>query len=360
MNTEDLYLTPIIKVIGNRCNLRCGYCFYHNLDQTSGKRMSLKLLVSFMHQHIKLVHGNLSFIWHGGEPLLAGLDFFEEVVRLQKLLVPKDRPVRNSIQTNATLINDEWATFFKNNNFGVGVSLDGDEESHNRFRVTNTGLGTFNNVMRGIRILKEHNIRLSVIQTITQANACRVKENFRFFTDNINLNSFGINPYLDLQESNEHMSGQSLSNDVLTQIMKEYINLWLELDDANLRVREIDANLAGLHKRRACNCSFNGTCHAFYSVNHDGRIYPCDRLSGSDELCFGTLTRNTLKEILHSKKWQSFISMTRKLPSDCVLCKWKNSCNNGCTAHRIGGIDGKYFFCKSRKEVFDHLCARDK
>lgn len=173
MNTKNLYLTPIVKVVGNYCNNRCGYCFYHGLDQASHKRMSFELLESFMRQHVKLVPGNLSFIWHGGEPLLAGLDFFQEVVRLQRLLVSQDRSVRNSVQTNGTLITDEWAVFFRENKFGVGVSLDGEVESHDRFRVTHTGRGTFNNTMRGIKILRKHGIKLSVIQTVTHANVCR-------------------------------------------------------------------------------------------------------------------------------------------------------------------------------------------
>ena len=360
MSTKKLYLTRIIKVVGSGCNLRCSYCFYHNLDQTPCKRMSFELLESFIRQHVQLVSGNLSFIWHGGEPLIAGLEFFREVMRLQKILIPHNRSVRNSIQTNATLITDEWAVFFKKNNFGVGVSLDGNEESHNRFRLTKAGQGTFNNVIRGIRILQEHGIKLSVIQTITKANVYLAEKDFQFFVGNANLNSFGINPYLDLSGLNRCMRGQDLSNDDLTQIMKKYVGQWLERDEKELRIREVDAYLAGLHKKRACNCSFNGTCHAFYTVNHDGRIYPCDRLSDDDKFCFGTLAEHTLKEILYGKKWQSFISQTRKLPSDCTLCKWKDACNNGCTAHRSGGIDGKYFFCKSRKEVFDHLCAKDK
>jgi uncharacterized protein len=356
MNTEkNLYLTPIVKVVGDYCNNHCGYCFYHGLDQTSRKRMSFEVLELFIRQHVELVHGNLSFIWHGGEPLLAGLDFFWEVIRLQKLLVPQSRLVRNSIQTNGTLITDEWAKFFKENNFGVGVSLDGDAESHDLFRITHAGHGTFNNTVRGIKILQKHGVELSVIQTITQANACCAEKNFRFFTDGIGLSSFGINPYLNLSKSNEYMKGQSLSNDVLTQTLVRYIDLWLERDDEALRVREIDSHLSGLYKKRARNCSFNGSCHAFYTVNYDGCVYPCDRLSGNGEFCFGTLAEQTLREILHTKKWQDFMCKTRKLPDDCTLCKWKDSCNNGCTAHRIGGVDGKYYFCQSRQDVFAYL-----
>ena len=357
MNANKLHLTPIIKVVGNYCTNRCGYCFYHNLNQTSHKRMNLELLKSFIRQHIELTHGGLSFIWHGGEPLLAGIDFFREVIRLQKLLVPSGRPIRNSIQTNGILITEKWATFLKENDFKVGISLDGNMESHNQFRLTHTGRGTFDSTLRGIRILRKYGIKLSVIQTITQANICRIEEDFKFFVDDMSFNSFGINPYLDILGSNKYMDGQSLSNDMLTQIFKKYIDLWIKRNDRTLRIREVDNFLSGLYGRRACTCSFNGSCHTFYTVDYDGSIYPCDRLSGENDFCFGTLANQTLQEILYAEKWQNFICRTRKLPDDCISCEQKNSCNNGCTAHRIGNIDGKYFFCKSRKEVFAYLSS---
>jgi len=118
--------------------------------------------------------------------------------------------------------------------------------------------------------------------------------------------------------------------------------------------------LAGLYEKRARNCSFNGSCHEFYAVNYDGRVYPCDRLSGDDEFCLGALANQNLREILFAKKRQDFICKTRKLPDDCVSCGWKDSCNNGCTAHRVNGVDGKYYYCKSRCDVFGYLRGRIK
>lgn len=352
---ENWQLTPIIKVAGNYCNNQCSYCFYRNLNQTSRKRMSFELLESFIRQHTELVFGNLLFIWHGGEPLLAGLDFFHEIIRLQKLLIPEDRKVRNSIQTNGTLVTEEWAAFFRENDFKVGVSLDGDEKSHNRFRITHAGHGTFDKTLRGINILRKHDIRVSVIQTVTEANACRAEENFEFFIKNAGLTSFSVNPFFDSSDSNQYMVGQSLSNDRLTQVMKKYIDLWIKRNDSALRIREVDNYLAGLHNKRAGTCSFSGACHMFYTVDYDGSVYPCDRLSGDSRFCFGTLANQTLQEMLHEKKWQDFRRETRELPVGCISCQWKNSCNNGCTAHRIGNVNGKYFFCESRKEVFTYL-----
>jgi len=356
--TRSLFLTPIIKVVGDYCNNRCGYCFYHNNNQTIDKQMSLGVLESFLRQHIALVSGNLSFIWHGGEPLLIGLDFFKKIVSLQAELTSGKRLIRNSVQTNGTLITEEWAEFFKRNSFGVGVSLDGDSESHNLFRIDHNGQGTFSNTIRGIKILQKYGIKLSIIQTLTQANSNRVEQNLDFFVDKAQLSSLCINPYLDIDGNNKDMIGQSLSNDQLTQSMRKYIDFWFDRDDAKLRIREIDACLSGVFGRRARNCSYNGSCHSFYTLGHDGSVYPCDRLSGDSRFCFGKLSQKSLEEILTERKRKAFTQKSRKLPNDCILCELKNSCNNGCTAHRIGGAEGKYFFCQSRKEV--HAYLRDK
>lgn len=355
MHIENLYITPIIKVVGDYCNNRCGYCFYHNLDQKLPRKMSNDVLEMFIRQYAEVVNGPLSFVWHGGEPLLAGLDFFREIIRLQDFIISKERSIRNSIQTNGTLITDEWAVFFKENRFGVGVSLDGDKEDHNRFRINHTGCGTFDNTVRGIKILQKYGIKPSIIQTVTKANVNHASKNFKFFVEEIGLDSFGINPYLDLSESNKSMNGQSLSNDSLTELLVGYTNLWLERDDKSLRVREIDSHLSGLFDKRARNCTFNDSCRAFCSIDYDGKVFPCDRLSGDHNFCLGTLTEKPLKEIFFSEKWRDFACKTQELPEDCTSCEWKHSCNNGCTAHRVGGINGKYYFCQSRRDIFSYL-----
>ncbi len=353
------YLTPIVKIVGDFCNNRCGYCFYNNLDQISPHRMSLKMLESFIRQHAELVEGDIVFIWHGGEPLLAGIGFFREIIRLQKKHIEPSRIVRNSIQTNATLINEKWGSFFEEHSFSVGVSLDGDKKSHDLFRVSSTGRGTFDRTIRGIEMLRKHGIEPRVIQTVTSATAGNAYEDFAFFVDVLGLHNFSINEYADIDGLNAHMIGQSLSNDDFARLIIQHIDLWLERDNEMLRIREIDNFMTGPCNGMPKKCSFSGMCATlFYAVNYDGKVYPCDRLSGRADMCFGSIAEQPLGEILFGERRQKYANMVKAPNPDCTDCEWTRVCNNGCTSQRIGGIDGKFYYCEARKAVFTYL--RDK
>lgn len=225
-------MVPIIKVVGDFCNLRCTYCFYHTRDQQTYHVMKKDLLERFLAQYMDLFGGNLMFIWHGGEPLLAGRNFFENVVVTQaRLHRSHHSSVVNLIQTNATLVDEQWARFFKEHEFRVGVSLDGDAESHDRFRKKYDGQGSFEEVRRGIEILRHHGLEPGIIQTLTHETIPRVREDFRFFTDILGAKGWGTNHYLDLQKMNERMSEQTITPQELTEYLKALIDLWLEEDN---------------------------------------------------------------------------------------------------------------------------------
>lgn len=174
-------VVPIIKVVGDFCNLRCRYCFYNTEDQLTSRIMSDELLDKFLEEYIRLFTNDIMFIWHGGEPLLAGLSFFQKIVNLQTKYRKSHQIIKNNIQTNATLINDDWAKFFKAHNFRVGVSLDGDKKSHDFFRINNAGHGSFDQAIKGIEILRRYGIEPGIIQTITRGHLNRVREDFIFF-----------------------------------------------------------------------------------------------------------------------------------------------------------------------------------
>lgn len=346
---------PIIKVVGDFCNLRCRYCFYHTRDQSIPHRMSDWLLEKFIAEYMELFPGRLYFIWHGGEPLLAGLQFFEKVVELQKKYRKEGQTVENAIQTNATLINDEWAEFFKVHNFRVGVSLDGDKESHDRFRLNYGGKGSFDLVMRGIEILRKHGIEPGVIQVLTQANVTRAREDFHFFANIFGLKRWAVNEFLDIERINQAMLDQSITNEELTSYLKTVIDMWLEQDDANLWTREIENFMAGVIGKRAPSCTFNGACTGYFCLEYDGRVYPCDRLSTRSDFLFGDLSKQSLLDILNSPARLKYVEDANSLHPDCASCEWQKACHNGCTANRIGGPRGKYYYCATRKAIFSYL-----
>lgn len=351
-------MIPIIKIVGNSCNLRCDYCYYHRTNQSLRSFMSYDLLEMFLTQYMELFKGRLIFIWFGGEPLLAGISFFNKIIEIQAKLVDKNQEIQNHIQTNATLINHEWARFLKKYKFRVGVSLDGDKESHDRFRKMNNGNGSFENVMRGIKILHEHGIYPGIIQTITADNLKRSEENFSFFTETLCIKKWGTNIYNDIRSENKVMFGQSITNDQLISFLTKQIDLWLKQKDSSLVIREVEDRIFPIFGKMAKTCTSNGSCARYFCVEQDGNIYPCDKSSGQQDLLLGDLSKQSLVEILKGDARISYVHKVNTLPIECLSCQWQKACGNGCSMQRSNGVGGKYYFCEVQKIVFPYLKSK--
>ena len=348
-------MTPIIKVVGDYCNLKCLYCFYFTKDQGCKKVMRLELLEKFIQQYHSIFDGKIKYIWHGGEPLLAGINFFRKIVELQNRYKRGKQEITNTIQTNATLINDKWAKFFKKYNFGVGVSLDGDKHSNDAFRRNKKGSGCFDAIMRGVDVLRKYGIDPGFIQTVTKTNAWRAESNFLFMTEVLKADRFGINHFFDPYKSNEIMKSENVNNDDLIAFLKTYIDLWIKKDSANLKIREVENFLAGAVGKCASSCAFNGNCISYFLVENNGDIYPCDRLSTNINMLLGNIERQSLSEIIAGESRAKYMDLVSNQPDDCKACEWYNACHNGCPHHRVGGVNGKYYYCKTRKEVFSYI-----
>lgn len=163
-------IVPLIKVVGEACNLKCSYCYYNHKNQTQDnyKRMSLSTLENFIKQYLSIFDGEVVFVWHGGEPLIAGVDFYEHVVDFENKYKKDTHIITNAIQTNGTLINSDWCIFFKKNDFKVSISIDGCPEIHDKYRMNSHGIGSSNKVISSIRLLKEYGVTPSVLQTVTK------------------------------------------------------------------------------------------------------------------------------------------------------------------------------------------------
>lgn len=348
--------TAIVMIVGTYCNLRCSYCVHHATDRGKKQIMELNLLKKFIKEFLELPLQTFIFNWHGGEPLLAGLDFFKQIVEFQQRFSRKSQKIRNLIQTNGTLINKEWASFFNFHNFGIGVSLDGNKESHDRFRIDENGQGSFKKVIKGIKILRKHNIEPGILQTLTSESVSRVVENFQFFVDDLGTKNFAINPYYDVQKLNKNMTNQMVSNKEFISFLKILINLWLIRDDENLQVREIDDFLGAiLEKPVLCACDFNGLCRTGFCLNYDGKVYLCDSVLGREEFFIGDISKQTLFNIFTSDRWQEIIRNINTFSSDCKICEWQTICHNGCIYHRVGKARSKYYYCFTRKKFLSYV-----
>ena len=349
-------ITPIIKPVGDFCNLECTYCFYNAHDQDLFHLMAPVVLEKFIREHLSLAVGAVDFIWHGGEPLLAGIEFYESVVALQRQWARAGQTISNHIQTNATLVDDRWAEFFGSHHFQIGVSLDGDRESHNGCRVDKGGRGTFDRVRHGISVLERHHIRFGVIQVLTRHNLPNQDADFRFFVDRLGLRKWSVNVVADTSGCDP---GRALgpSNSELDGAMQRYIALWMARNDDELKIRDIDDLVCAALGKRSGHCAYSGTCAGYYCLNWDGRVFPCDSLTTVPSLCLGDLVQQPLEEILSGSRRRDYLMAIRSLPEDCNACEWLRCCHNGCPAQRVGGIGGKYRFCDARRSLFNRAAS---
>jgi uncharacterized protein len=330
------------------CNLKCKYCWFNPLDQSKVELMPPELLEKLVQDYARADDsGSYQFIWHGGEPLMAGRQFFETALELQEKYMP-DSPVKNVIQTNGTMLTQEWASFFAEHKFKVGVSIDGPKELHDSNRITPRGLGSHERIMENLVRARELGLRFSVIATISKANVECPDQIFRFFADNA-ITSFGFNMVFELDPSGKPMP-YSISNDEYANFQNQIFDLWLLEDDSRIRVRHIDSIIHGMLGLPVRSCIYAGTCERFLSISSNGDVYPCERLTDSARL--GNLYEKSMSAIVASAEYGRHSQMTRALPQDCQECRFLRICRNGCTHHRTSG---KLYFCEGRKAVFTHI-----
>lgn len=343
-------IVPIIKTVGVACNLKCRYCWFNPLDQSKVELMPLDLLEKLVRDYAEADDsGSYQFIWHGGEPLMAGRSFFDAALRFQRHYMA-NAPIKNVIQTNGTMLNDDWSAFFIENRFGVGISLDGPKWMHDANRVTPRGDGSHDRVMCNLVRARERGLRLSVIATINKVNVGSPEEIFRFFIDH-GIRSFGFNMVYE-RDSDGQPLPFSVSNEEYAQFQTKIFDLWLAEDNSRIRIRHIDSIVKGMLGLPVKSCIYAGSCQRFLNIGSDGDVYPCERLTTAPKL--GSLYQSSLGEIVRSEPYRKHAHMTEHLAKDCQSCRFLNVCRNGCTHHRV---HGKLYFCEGRKAVFRHIEA---
>lgn len=346
-------MMPIIKIVGDWCNLGCDYCFYYTRDQTKKTVMNYDVLEKFIKEYLDFFEGYIRFTWHGGEPLLAGIPFFEKIIEFQHRYCKSGQKILNTLQTNGTLINKNWAEFFRKYNFRIGISIDGTKEKHNRFRKDKNGKDTFGRVVKGLKILQENKVPVGILHVLTRSSLSTAKENLDFFVNTLGIKR--ISGLIYYPSGNNLLQKEKITNQELIRFYRILVDFWLSQGDSKLQIREIENFVAGIMGKQASLCFFGGTCTAFFCLEHDGKIYPCDKLSGKSEFCWGDLSKQSLIEILNSKKRLKYAEKVNSLSVDCFRCKWQKACHNGCPVSQ--NSNGKYYFCKARKDTFSYLSA---
>lgn len=349
----------MLKPVGSRCNLRCSYCYYLDKSCIYGGReplMSLALLERCIRDFCESCDlPELTIEWHGGEPLLAGMDFFRSALAFERKY-SRGRPVHNTLQTNGTLLNAEWASFFHDNNFLIGLSLDGPEDIHDRFRHTVSGGGTFSSVMHGLEALHRGRVEFNTLTTISKAGEGRGAEVYRFLKDVGSRYMQFMPVYEHIIQMPHSSSGASciappsaeksvpapwsVAPEAFGRYMCDIFDSWVCGDVGQYFVLTFDAALSSWCGVQPGICTFCESCGGNLTVEHNGDIYPCDHFV-YPQWRLGNIRDISLRDAATSGRLASFgVSKRNSLPPVCLRCEWMPACCGGCPKHRFVSSSG--------------------
>jgi len=354
----------LAKPRGAICNLDCKYCFYLSKEQLyegSTFRMSDETLETYIRQLIESHKvPEVTVAWQGGEPTLMGLDFFRRSIVYEKEYAKPGMQIQNTIQTNGTLINDEWAAFFKENNFLVGLSIDGPREMHDYYRVDRQGAPTFDNVMRGLSFLQKHRVEWNALTTIHHANAEHPVEVYRFLRDDCKAEFIQFIPIVErLTSDSNNVTDRSVTAEEYGRFLVGVFEEWVRHDVAKVYVQMFDVALANWHGEPSGLCVHSETCGGALAIEHNGDLYSCDHFV-TPQYKLGNIKQKHMIELVGSDQQFKFgRDKLDTLPKYCRECEVRFACHGGCPKDRFittpDGEPGLNYLCAGYKIFFNHI-----
>jgi len=356
----------MVKPHGAICNLNCSYCYYLSKKEMydgSNYRMSPDTLEDFTRQYIMSQDiPEITFAWQGGEPTLMGLEFFSEAIALQNKYIKPGMKVLNTIQTNATLLDDAWCEFFNENEFLIGVSLDGPETYHNAYRHDKTGSGTFNRVIAGVDLLKKHGVDFNIISCVHAANAEHALEVYQFLRDEVQAQYLQFIPIVERKNKTGFQEGyrvtkRSVKGEQYGNFLNRIFDEWVINDVGKVFVQIFDVVLGAWLGYSPNLCIFSPTCGNALIIEHDGGIYSCDHFVEPNNY-LGNLEVGLSKLVTSQQQTQFGLDKNKSLPNYCKACEVCFICNGGCPKNRIrrtpDGEEGLNYLCEGYKLFFAH------
>lgn len=363
MNSEIHEFQVFVKPVGAKCNLSCSYCYYlgkrHLNTGCSTGCMNDEVLELYIRQHIEASTGKeVIFSWHGGEPTLAGLDFYRKAVDFQKRYKPSGSVILNAIQTNATLLTEEWGKLLKEENFYAGISLDGPERYHNLNRRDRNNNLTYQNVIKGLELIRKYNIPFEILTVISDANVHAPLELYHFLKET----GTGYITFLPLVEKdaagNQVTSSQSVRSSDFGRFLSAVFDEWLEKDIGNVKVQIFEEALRTAFNQEHTLCIFKPVCGGVPVVEVSGDFYPCDHYVNADNRT-GNIGDRSLADMLDDPRQKTFGQYKRtSLPRYCLECEVLSMCNGECPKNRFvsapTGEDGLNYLCEGYRHFFNH------
>jgi uncharacterized protein len=327
----------LVKPASADCNLRCKYCFYLDRGElypdSPRHRMSDAVLEKMLSSYLATEQPQHSIGWQGGEPTLMGLDFFKKVTDLQQRYGRPGGAISNGLQTNTTLIDDDWARHLAQYNFLVGVSVDGPPEVHDKYRTFINGRGAHADVMKGIECLKRHRVEYNILTLVSQSNVNRPVETYRYLRDDLGVK---FHQYIECVEFEPDGSLQPFAitgkawGDYLCAVYDE----WIQSGDTHsVSIRLFDSILTLMVDGYANVCSLGRDCRQYLVVEHNGDVYPCDFYVRPD-LKLGNIMDNSWEELLNSPNYAQFGARKREWNEKCAECEYLKYCSGCCPKNR--------------------------
>ena len=357
MNVLNLLIKP-----ASMCNIRCKYCFYCDVssyaDHEGSGIMKEETLETIVRGAFETATEQAVFGFQGGEPTIAGLDFFKRFIELEKKYEKPGVRVSHTIQTNGILLNDEWAEFLRENQFLVGLSLDGNKELHDRFRVDSGNKGTYRRVRAALALLQKHNVETNLLCVITGQSARHPEQLYRSMKET-GCRYLQFIPCIDPMES-KGREIYSLPVDKYASFLKTLFDLWYrdweEKDYVSIRAFEDHVHL--LCGRKPGTCAGSGRCGEYLVIESDGAVYPCDFYTTKD-WCLGNVSEQDLGSFFDTEKSRRFILEGRRAPEKCVGCKYYSVCRGGCRRDRtVNGEDVLNRYCDAFFDFFEYSYQR--
>ena len=349
----------LIKPASSACNMGCGYCFYRDVSCNREEEFQGMLSPETMEKAVagamEYAEGSCSFLFQGGEPTLAGLDFYRRTVELVRRYAKPGVAVSYAIQTNGYRLDEAWCAFFREHSFLVGVSLDGPAELHNLNRPDAGGKNTFNQVMRSIALLERFGVEYSILCVLTGRCARSIDRVYRFFRRQ-GFSHLQFIPCLEPLGQERGRSPYHLSVEEYGDFLIRSFDLWLEdlRHGEYVSIRHLDNWLGILLGRQPESCGMTGRCSIQFVVEGDGGVYPCD-FYVLDQLRLGTVGVDSFAEMAASPAAQAFLRCSQPVPDSCAQCPYYPLCRNGCRRDRLSfGEDepALNYFCPALRRVF--------
>lgn len=348
-----------VKPVGAECNLNCSYCYYLEKKglYNNFNLMDDEILEKYISSHFEAcTDETVNFSWHGGEPLLAGTNFFRRVTELQRKYKPESKNVFNGLQTNGTLLNDEWCRFFADEKFCVGISIDGPEELHDKFRLNNGGQPSFSRTVAGFRLLRRYGIIPEVLCVVNSVNVKQPLKIYNFFRK-LGVRFLAFLPLVEKLPGGG-VSKISVPPESFGTFLTKIFDQWVQNGIGEIKIQIFEEMARTAFNQDHTLCIFKKTCGGVPVVERNGNFYSCDHYV-NDSSMIGNIRNNSITELLNSPQQIRFgRAKLDTLPACCINCGVRDMCNGECPKNRFisspDGEPGLNYLCEGYKLFFNH------